>query len=76
MDRKIEDRDSERYLTSSEGSAHMTEYTEEDNISVAGSMIDENVPAWHALRASDSDDDITDEDDRRDEKAGGTVPIN
>ena len=49
-----------------EGSAHLTEYIEEDNISVAGSMIDKNVPAWHALRASDSDDEITNGDDRRD----------
>ena len=56
---------SEADLTFSEGSAHLIEYTEEDNISVTGSMTEENIPAWHALKASDSDYEIDNEDNRQ-----------
>ena len=50
---RTDDCGSEGDLTSSEGSAYLTEYTEEDNISVPGSMTEEDIPAWHALKASD-----------------------
>ena len=66
---------SEGDLTSSEGSAHLIKYTEEDNISVTGSITEENIPAWHAIKASDSDDEIDNEDNRRNEEEEGTVSI-
>ena len=40
-----------------------------------GPITNENIPPWHALKASDSDD-IASKDDRRNEKKGGAVSMN
>ena len=67
-------RNSEEDLASSEGSVGTAEYTEEDNVSVTESMISENVPAWHALKMSDTDEETIDESDQRGGKEESTMP--
>ena len=44
---RTESRDDEEDFTSSEGSAQTGEYTEEDDISVGGLMLEKNIPTWH-----------------------------
>ena len=36
--------------------------------------MEENVPAWHALRVSDIDEETIDESDQREGKEGSTMP--
>ena len=58
---KTDDRSSEEDSVSSEGSAHSAKYTEEDEESRTGPTVRRNIPAFHALGSSDSDEEIADE---------------
>ena len=57
-------------FTSSEGSAQTGEYTEEDDISVGGLMLEKNIPTWHALKTLDFGYGINKEIDSQDEGEG------
>ena len=57
---KTDDHSSEEDSVSSEGSAYSAKYTEDDEESRTGPMLHRNIPAFHALRSSDSDEEIDD----------------
>ena len=69
----MESRDGEENFTSLEGSAQIGEYTEEDNVSVVKSVVEEIITTWHALEAPDSVYEIGIEDDSQDEETESSM---